>query len=90
MKHGSDWYHRYPQAFLGGVQGLSTSEHCVYSIVLDLIYAHGGSVNNDPSWISGWVSDMGGAATRTAIKSLVEKGKLIIDGDQITQIRAKT
>ncbi|WP_161489476.1 DUF1376 domain-containing protein [Sulfitobacter sp. EhC04] len=90
MKHGSDWYKREPTAYLGGVQGLTAKEHAVYSVTLDLIYAHGGSVNNDPGWISGWIKDMGSAAVRKAISSLVERGKLFIDGDQISQKRAKT
>lgn len=90
MKHGSDWYKRDPQSYLGGVQGLSAKEHAVYSVVLDLIYAHGGSVNNDPRWIAGWISDMGAAAVRKAIASLVERGKLMIEEDQISQKRAKT
>jgi uncharacterized protein YdaU (DUF1376 family) len=90
MKHGSDWYKRDPQSYLGGVQGLSAKEHAVYSVVLDLIYAHGGSVNNDPRWIAGWISDMGAAAVRKAIASLADRGKLMIEGDQISQKRAKT
>lgn len=90
MKHGSDWYKREPAAYLGGVQGLTSKEHAVYSVTLELIYAHGGSVNNDPGWISGWIKDMGQAAVRKAIESLCERGKLMIDGDQITQKRAKT
>lgn len=90
MRHGSDWYQRDPQAYLGGVQGMSAKEHAVYSVVLDLIYLHGGSVNNDPRWIAGWIADMGAAAVRKAIQSLEERGKLIIEGDQITQKRAKT
>lgn len=89
MRHGSEWYKRDPIAYLGGVQGLTTKEHAVYSVVLDLIYQHGGSVNNDPAWISGWIKDMGSAATRNTIQILADKGKLIIDGDQITQKRAK-
>jgi len=89
MKHGSDWYKRDPQSYLGGVQGLRAKEHAVYSVVLDLIYAHGGSVNNDPRWVAGWISDMGAAAVRKAIESLVERGKLMLEGDQISQKRAK-
>ncbi|MCG7574870.1 YdaU family protein [Phaeobacter sp. CNT1-3] len=89
MRHGSDWYKREPQAYLGGVQGLSAKEHAVYSVVLDLTYAHGGSINNDPKWIAGWISDMGSAAVRKALESLCSRGKLTIENDQITQKRAK-
>ena len=90
MRHGSDWYKREPQSYLGGVQGLTAKEHAVFSVVLDLIYLHGGSVNNDPRWIAGWITDMGAAAVRKAVASLEERGKIIIEGDQITQKRAKT
>lgn len=90
MKHGSDWYKREPAAYLGGVQGLTAKEHAVYAVTLDLIYAHGGAINNDPSWIAGWISDMGSAAVRKAISTLAEKGKLIVSETEISQKRAKT
>lgn len=90
MKHGSDWYKREPTAYLGGVQGMTVKEHAVYSVTLDLIYAHGGSVNNDPGWIAGWIKDMGSSAVRKTISALIERGKLFIEGDQIYQKRAKT
>lgn len=86
MRHGSEWYKRDPQAYLGGVQGLSSKEHAVYSVVLDLIYVHGGSVNNDPKWIAGWISDMGSAAVRKAIHSLCERGKISIENGKMTAI----
>lgn len=90
MKHGSDWYKREPNAYLGGVQGFTAKEHAVFSVVLDLIYSHGGSVNNDPSWFAGWIKDMGAASVRKAIDALVAAGKLDVEGDQLTQKRAKT
>lgn len=90
MKHGADWYRREPTAYLGGVQGMTSKEHAVYSVVLELIYQHGGSVNDDPAWISGWISDMGAASVRKAIQSLISRGKLVREGDQLTNIRAKS
>lgn len=89
MKHGSEWYKREPTAYLGGVQGLSTKQHAVYSVILDLIYQHGGSINDDPKWISGWFSDMGSAAVRRTIEDLIDLGKLHREGDQLTNLRAK-
>lgn len=89
MKHGSEWYKREPTAYLGGVQGLSTKQHAVYSVILDLIYQHGGSINDDPKWISGWFSDMGSAAVRRTIEDLIGIGKLHREGDQLTNRRAK-
>ncbi len=89
MRNGAEWYKREPVAFLGGVQGMTTRQVAVYTIVLDLIYGHGGSINNDPKWISGWFSDMGSAAVRATIAELVVLGKLEFDGDKLTQRRAK-
>ena len=89
MKHGADWYKRDPAAYLGGVQGLTAREHAVYSVILDLIYAYGGSVNNDPRWIAGWISDMGAAAIRATIQSLAARGKLIVTETEIRQKRAE-
>lgn len=78
MRTGAPWYQRRPQAYLGGVQGMPARLHAVYSVVLDLIYLHGGSINNDPRWISGWIGDMGPAAVRRAIDDLSNMGKLIV------------
>tara|TARA_R110000751_G_scaffold240169_1_gene340802 strand:+ start:47 stop:865 length:819 start_codon:yes stop_codon:yes gene_type:complete len=90
MKSGMNWYKRNPVDYLGGVQGLTTKEHAVYSVVLDLIYQHGGEVNNDPSWIAGWIKDMGSSSVRNTILSLIEKGKLTENETKLTQKRAET
>lgn len=89
MRNGAEWYKREPVAFLGGVQGMTTRQIAVYSIVLDLIYEHGGSINNDPKWIAGWFSDMGSAAVRATVSELVALKKLEFDGDKLTQRRAR-
>lgn len=90
MKRGMDWYQRDPIDFLGGVQGLPSREIAVYAVTLDLIYQHGGEINNDPGWIAGWIKDMGAAAVRNALASLVEKGKLQIEENgNIGQKRAR-
>ena len=89
MKRGLDWYQRYPIEYLGGVQGLTAKQHAVYSVTLELIYIHGGSINNDAKWISGYIKDMGSAAVRNTILEMVNRKKLIIEGDQITNFRAE-
>jgi hypothetical protein len=90
MKRGMDWYKRDPIAFLGGVQGMSARQIAVFTVVLDLIYQHGGGVHNDPKWIAGWVSDMGGAAVRATLSELIEMGKLTLTDDGlISQERAE-
>lgn len=90
MNHGAEWYKREPVAYLGGVQGMTAKEHAVYGIILDLVYQHGGSVNDDPAWFAGWISDMGSSAVRKVIESLIDRGKLTREGDQLTNKRAKT
>lgn len=91
MKRGMEWYRREPIAFLGGVQGLTSREIAVYTITLDLLYQHGGELHNDPKWLSGWISDMGAAAVRTTINSLIEKGKLcVLPNGMLSQNRVKS
>lgn len=89
MKAGLEWYKRSPAAFLGGVQGLTSRQCAVYSVVLDLIYVHGGAVNNDPKWISGWFPDLRAATVKTILAELVAMGKLQIEGGLLTQHVAK-
>lgn len=89
MQRGLDWYKREPISFLGGVQGLTTKQTAVYSIILDLLYQHGGMLNNDPKWICGWFSDMGPLACKNAISELISLGKLQLENGKITQTRVK-
>lgn len=89
MRQGLEWYRREPVSFLGGVQGLTSKQIAVYSVILDLIYQHGGEINNDPSWVAGWIKDMGQASVRKTIKELADMGKLTIEDTKITQKRAK-
>ena len=88
---GLDWYKREPVAYLGDVQGLSAKAHAVYSVVIDLLYVHGGTINNDPKWIAGWISDMGAAAVRRALAELDADPRitLTVTEDAISQKRAK-
>ena len=90
MQRGLDWYKREPVAFLGGVQGYTAKQIAVYTVILDLIYQHGGEINDDPSWVAGWIKDMGPAAVRNTISELIDKKKLIKTDSKLTQNRAKT
>lgn len=89
---GLDWYKREPVAYLGDVQGLTSKEHAVYSIIIDLLYTHGGSIRNDPKWISGWISDMGISSVRKSIASLGANDRITLEvtEGEISQKRAKT
>ena len=88
-EHGAEWYKRDPQAYLGGVIGMTARQHAVYSVTLDLIYAYGGRCRNDPKWIAGWFSDLGPAAIRNTILELVALGKLQIEDGFLTNKRAR-
>lgn len=95
MKQGSEWYKREPLAYLGGVQGMTAKQHAVYSVVLDLLYLHGGEIDNDPKFISGYFKDLGQATVRKTIAELCEiigsddQPKLYIQDGKISQKRAK-
>lgn len=90
MRHGSPWYKRYPVDFLGGVQGLTTRQHAVYSVILELIYQHGGDCRNDPKHISGFFSDVSSSAVRGAIDDLLAMGKIFLTNEgKISQKRAE-
>ncbi|AHA27843.1 YdaU family protein [Candidatus Liberibacter americanus] len=47
------WYKRYPADFLSGVFRLTLEQKGVYSILLDLMYDHGGSIPDDEKYIAG-------------------------------------
>lgn len=90
MRRGLDWYKRDPIAFLGGIQGLSAREIAVYTVVLELIYQHGGEIHDDPKWIAGWIADMGSAAVRKVVQQLVAKGKIkVTETGSLTNGRAQ-
>lgn len=88
---GLDWYKREPAAYLMDVQGLSSKEHAVYSIIIDLLYSRGGTIPNDPKFIAGFISDMGTASIRNTLASLDENPRIsiTITNTEISQKRAK-
>lgn len=86
---GAVWYKREPRAFLEGVRQMPEREVAVYAVVLDLIYDAGHQTLNDPKHIASYFSDLGAAAVRRSIDWLVSAGKLEIDGDFLTNKRAK-
>lgn len=79
-KRGLDWFKCYPSTQLDMLQGLSSREMAVYSVIQNLIYQRGGPISCDAKWIAGWIADMGAAAVRTAVAGLQEAG-LIAVGD---------
>jgi uncharacterized protein YdaU (DUF1376 family) len=72
---GQLWYRHYALDFLNGVVGMPPDQIGAYIVVLDLIYARGGRIPNDPRWIGGNM----GCSTKSAIaliSALLKRGKL--------------
>lgn len=81
------WYKRYPTDFLAGTIGMTLEEKGAYSILLDLIYAHGGPVADDARYIAG----VCGCSVRKwkAIRaSLIERGKVVAQEGFLSNPRA--
>jgi hypothetical protein len=61
----------------------------VYTVIIDLIYDHGGETPDDPKHISSYFADMGTASARNTIQQLVDMGKVYRIGDMLHQKRAE-
>ncbi len=88
---GLDWYKRQPIAFLKDARGLAEREFAVYALIVDLLYIHGGTIDNDPKFLAGHFEDIGAAAVRRSIAKLDANPKitLTVTETEITQKRAK-
>lgn len=83
----STWYKREPAAFIGGVVGLGPEAIGAYAVILDLLYQHDGAIANDARWVGGIL----GCSSRKAeslIALLIERGKLSIEGGNLTNSKA--
>jgi len=91
MRRGLEWYKREPRAFLDGCRAarLTERQFAVYTIIIDLIYDHGGETPDDPKHIASYLSDLGTAAVRNAVQQLVDMGKVFRVGDMPHQERAE-
>lgn len=47
------WYRRFPDNFLGGINGLTLEEKGAYGVVIDMIYQRGGPIADEPRYIAG-------------------------------------
>lgn len=73
---GQAWYRHHARDFIDGVVGLGPDVIGAYIICLDLIYARGGPIKNDPRHIGGVM----GCSSRLAsslIQKLIDAGKLV-------------
>jgi len=89
VKRGLQWYKREPLAFIDGVQGIGPDTIGAYAVVLDLIYARGGSTPRDDHHLAGIL----GCSTRKAralTDRLLELGKLALRDGLLVNFRAES
>lgn len=82
------WYKRYPSNFIGGTVMMNLEQKGAYSILIDLIFDHGGPVPDDPQWIA----RVCGCSTRkwkSIRQTLIDMGKIIAQDGMITQPKAE-
>lgn len=91
MRRGLQWYKREPRAFLDAIMAarMTARQAVVYTIILDLIYDHGGETPDDPKHVASYLSDIGAAAVRNSIEDLVAMGKLSRCGGMLIHKRAE-
>lgn len=80
MRHGAAWYKRYAAEFLAGIVGMTPRQIAVYSIILDLLYQHGGEIRKDPKWIGAPIRGLGVSKVASTIEELIDLGKLELSG----------
>lgn len=74
------WYRRFPDNFLGGVNGLSLEEKGAYGVVIDMIYQRGGPIADEPRYIAG-ICNCSVRKWNAIRARLISLGKLeVIDG----------
>ena len=86
--NGLPYYKAYPRDFIEGTIGMPFEVKCAYRVVLDLIYMQGGNLPDDPRYISGLL----GCSIRkwkTLRDDLVERGKIQVNGEFLTNYRAE-
>ena len=81
------WYKRDPNAALTGMPSLTLEERGAYNTVLDLIYAHGGAVDDDYKFIAGWLR-VDVRVWRRIRRRLIDGGKLYANGPTLRNARA--
>ena len=82
------WYYRREMnAALTGMAGLTLEERGAYNTVLDLIYAHGGAINDDAKFIA---RNLGCDVRvwKRIRQKLIDLGKLYVDGATLRNHRA--
>lgn len=74
------WYRRFPDNFLGGINGMTLEEKGAYAVVIDMIYQRGGPIADEPRYIAG-ICNCSVRKWNAIRRRLIELGKLdAIDG----------
>jgi len=83
------WYKRDPNAALTGMMALTLEERGAYNTVLDLIYTHDGSLDDDERFICGWLRcDV--RVWKRIRQRLLDLEKLYLVGGKLRNARADT
>jgi uncharacterized protein YdaU (DUF1376 family) len=80
VRQGLQWYHRYPIAFLDGVQGLGPELIGAYAVLIDLIYARDGNTVRDDRHLAG-IMGCSPQKARFLTNKLIEKNKITVSED---------
>lgn len=78
MRQGLPWYHRYPHAFLDGIQGLGPETIGAYAVLIELIYARDGNTRRDDRHLAGIMGCSRRKATALT-DQLIDQGKIYVD-----------
>jgi uncharacterized protein YdaU (DUF1376 family) len=83
----SNWYRREPIKFIDGTMRLSLEEKGAYSLCIDLMHIHGGTIPDDPKWLSG-VCGCSVRKWKAIRERLLELGKLDEQNGRLSNFRA--
>lgn len=78
----NNWYKRYPRDFIVGTIGMTLEQKGAYGIIIDLIHDRGGSILDDPKYISR-VLGCSLKKWRLIRENLIEAGKISIEEGRI-------
>jgi uncharacterized protein YdaU (DUF1376 family) len=87
MSDALPWYQRFPKDVLTGINGLTLEERGAYLTILELIYYHGGAIDDDERFIAGWLRVHTRVWRRLRVR-LLELGKLYVNGPHLRNARA--
>ena len=74
------WYRRFPDNFLGGINGMTLEEKGAYGVVIDMIYQRGGPIADEPRYIAG-ICNCSVRKWNAIRQRLLDLGKIyVIDG----------